>query len=182
MLIVRSLYGLKSRGASWRAMLAEIVGKDGIGCISTSKDNYVWIMREVLPYRKDYYSIILVYVDDIFYIHKDTSVVVDALASINVMKQGRMGPPDRYLGDNTKKVQTQEGNVMWATNRGDYCKSEIENPEKTLTDDGKSLLQYGYVRRPYPSSFPPDIDTTAELDENGVHEYQHHIGMLREAI
>ena len=50
--------------------------------------------------------------------------------------------------------------------------------EKTLTDDGKSLSQYGDGRRPYPSSSQPNIETFAELDENGVHEYQHHICVL----
>ena len=38
---------------------------------------------------------VLVYVDDIFCIHKDASVVIDALASIYVMEQGLMEPPDR---------------------------------------------------------------------------------------
>ena len=39
-----------------------------------------------------------------------------------------------------------------------------------MTDDGKSLSQYEDGRRPYPSSFHPEIDTSAEIDENGVHE------------
>ena len=54
--------------------------------------------------------------------------------------------------------------------------------EKTLTDDGKNLLQSGDIIHPYLSSFHPDIETSAELDENGVHEYQQHIGVLRWAI
>ena len=57
---------------------------------------------------------VLVYVDDILCIHKDTSVVIDDLESIYFMKQGRMGPPNRYLGANIEKMQTQYGKVMWA--------------------------------------------------------------------
>ena len=53
---------------------------------------------------------------------------------------------------------------MWGTHRGDYFKSEIANLEKTLTDDRKILLQYGDVRRPYLSSFHPEIDTSSDLD------------------
>ena len=49
---------------------------------------------------------VLVYVDYIFCIHNDASVVIDALASIYFMKQGIMGPPGRYLGANIEKVQT----------------------------------------------------------------------------
>ena len=71
---------------------------------------------------------------------------------------------------------------MWATHRGDYCEAVIANMENTLTDDGKILSHYGDGMRPYPSSFHPEIDTSPELDENGVHEYQQHIGVLRWVI
>ena len=121
---------------------------------------------------------VLVYVDDILCIHKDTLVVIDALASIYVMKQGRMGPSYRYLGAKIEKLQKQYGKVMWATHSRDYYKAANANLEKTLTADGKRLPQYWDGRRPYLSSFHPDIDTSAELDENGVHEYQQNIGML----
>ena len=97
MLIVRALYGLKSSGASWRDILAETLGKDTLGYTSTSVDNDVWIKREVLPDRREYYSMLLVYIDDIFFIHKYTSVVIDDLSSIYDMKQESMGPPDCYL-------------------------------------------------------------------------------------
>ena len=46
-----------------------------------------------------------------------------------------MGPPDRYLGENTEKVQTQGGKVMWSTHSGGDFKAAIENMEKTLTAD-----------------------------------------------
>ena len=45
--------------------------------------------------------------------------------------------------------------------------------------DRKSLLQYGNGRRPYLSIFHPEIDTPTDIDENGVHKYQYHIGVLR---
>ena len=80
-------------------MLAETLGKDGL--VSTSTDEYkdVWIKMDVLPDGKEYYSMALVYIDNIFFIHKDTSVIIDALEIVYVMKQGSMVPPDRYLGE-----------------------------------------------------------------------------------
>ena len=45
MLIVRALYGFKSSGASWRAILEENLGKDGLGYTSTDTDKDVWIKR-----------------------------------------------------------------------------------------------------------------------------------------
>ena len=182
MLIVRALYELKSSGASLREVLSETLDKEGIYYTSTATYKDVWINRQVLLDGKKYYSMVLVYVDDILCIHKDTLVVIDAMASIYIMKQGSMGPPDRYLGVNIKKVQTQDVNVMWATHNGDYCKAEIANLEKTLTDDRKSLSQYEDGRCPYPSSFYPDIDTSSKIDDNGFHEYQQHIRVLRWAI
>ena len=72
-------------------------------------------------------------------------VVIDALKSIYVMKQGSMVPPDCYLGANIKKVQTKDGMNMGATHNRDYCKAAIANMEKTLMDDGKSLLGLIYI-------------------------------------
>ena len=98
------------------------------------------------------------------------SVVIDALEIIYVMEHGNTGQIDYYLGANIEKVKTQDSKVMWETHSGDYWKASIANLEKIMTDDGKSLLQYGDGRRPYPSNFHPEIDTSAEIDENGVHE------------
>ena len=53
MLIVKALYRLKYSGASWRAMLAETLGTDGLGCTSAAADKDVWIQREVLPDGKE---------------------------------------------------------------------------------------------------------------------------------
>ena len=113
MLIARALYRFKSSGASWREMLAENMGKDDIGYTSTAADKDIWINSEVLPDGKVYYSMVLVYVGDLLCIHKDMSVAIDALAIIYVMKQGSMGPPERYLEENIGKVQTQDRKVLW---------------------------------------------------------------------
>ena len=73
---------------------------------------------------------VLVYVDYIFCIQKDMLVVIDALASIYVMKQGSMGLTDHYFGENNKKVHTQDGKVLWENHSGYYCKAAIANMEK----------------------------------------------------
>ena len=151
MLIVRALYGLKSSGVFSRAILSETLGKDSLGYTSTSTYKDIWIKREVLPDRNEYYYMVLLYFYDILCNQKEKSGVIDALGRIYVMETGIMGTPDCYLGANTKKVKTQNGNVLWETHSRDYCKAEIENLEKTLAADGKSLLQYGDVRNPYPS-------------------------------
>ena len=86
--------------------MVETLGKYSLGYTSTAADKYVWIKREVLPDRKQYSSMVLVYIGDILCIQKDTLVVIDDLKNIYVWKQVSMGPPYRYLGANTEKVQT----------------------------------------------------------------------------
>ena len=46
--------------------MAETLVKDGLGNISTDTDKDFWIRREVLPDGKEYYYMVLVYVDHIF--------------------------------------------------------------------------------------------------------------------
>ena len=66
-----------------------------------------------------------------------------------------------------RKAKTQDGKVIWENHSGYYFKAAIANMEKTLTAYGKSLSQYGGCNRPYPSSFHPEIDTSAEINEKG---------------
>ena len=107
--------------------MVQALGKDGHGYTYTAVEKDVCIKKEVLPGGKDYYSMVLVYVDDILCIHKDTSFVIDSLANIYVMKEGSIGPSDRYLGVKMEKVQTQGSKVIWETRSGDYFKAEIAN-------------------------------------------------------
>ena len=125
---------------------------------------------------------VLVYVDYIFCIHKDTLVVNDAITIIYVIKQGSMGPLTHYLGESSRRCRRSMIMLCGRPHSGYHCKAAIANLEKTLSADGKSLSQYGNGRRPYPSSFHTNIDTSAELDENCVHEYLQHICVLHWVI
>ena len=115
---------------------------------------------------------VLVYIDDILCIYKDLLVVIDAQESIYVMKQVSMGQTDGWF-------RAKDGKFIWETHSRNYCKAEISKLEKTLTSDGKILSQYRDGMRPYLSSFRPYIDTSVDIGGNGVHDYQHHIGVLR---
>ena len=53
MLIVRSLYVLKSRSDSWGEMMEETLGKEGFGYTYTSAEKDVCIKRGVLSYGND---------------------------------------------------------------------------------------------------------------------------------
>ena len=50
--------------------------------------------------------------------------------------------------------------------------------DKTLNIEVKFLFQYSDVSLPWPPNFHLEIDTYVELYENGVHNFQQHIGVL----
>ena len=63
MVVVWALYGLKSSGASWRAMSADTLL--AMNFISTQVDPDVYQRKSRKTYGEEYYEILLVYVDDV---------------------------------------------------------------------------------------------------------------------
>ena len=82
------------------SMFYNKLGKYGLWYTPSEADKENWIKREVLTNRKTYYSMILVYVDDILVVSKDTSTAIDYLANIYVLKEESIGTPYCYLGAN----------------------------------------------------------------------------------
>lgn len=181
MVIVRALYGLKTSGASWAAMLAESLA--GMGYKPTEADRNVWIKASTKPDGFKYYQMILVYVDDILHLSHDPKPAIEALQKLYVLKDESIGSPKRYLFANIDRVQTQDGRNIWSMSSESYVRAAIENVENMLKSDGSPPLKvYGDCKRPYPSSYRPEIDVSEELNPDGVQRYQELIGILRWAI
>jgi hypothetical protein len=64
MIVTRALYGLKSAGASWRAMLSDALQGPDFGFKPTQADQDVSIRRRSRPNDTDYYEMV-VYFDGI---------------------------------------------------------------------------------------------------------------------
>ena len=64
----------------------------------------------------------------------------------------------------------------------DYIKGAIEHFVKTLQESGTALKNFGYGRRPYPSSYRPELDATLELYDYMTNRYQQFIVILRWSI
>jgi hypothetical protein len=109
MIIEKALYGLKTSGAAWRALLASFLTE--LGYKSTKADPDVWIRAAVKPDGFEYYEILLVYVDDIFFIAFHPKLTMDAIGKLYRLKKGSVGPPERYLGANIKRVQLPDGTM-----------------------------------------------------------------------
>ena len=93
---------MKSSGEDWGAKLEEKL--NSIGYRSTKSDPDVWIKRERTENVTAYYKYMLVYVDDVLHLAKDTHEDMLKLNQFYLPREG-FGPPDRYLGANVNKVQ-----------------------------------------------------------------------------
>ena len=182
MLIEKALYGLKSSGATWRAMFAATL--QDMGYKSTKADPDVWIKPAAKPDGTEYYEMILVYVDDVLHISHDTEPVMKTLGESYRLKGNTHGEPDRYLGANINKVSV--GNkVLFSMQCDDYVKSSITNLEQMLRDDGSGKLEtYGKraATRPFPQTYRPECDVSKELNEDLASRYLQLIGILRWAV
>jgi hypothetical protein len=88
--IIKALYGLKTSGAAWRAYFAEVL--HGMGYISSLADPDVWLKAECKPDGVEYYSYILVYVDDILVIAHKPETIMKILAKTFRLKDGYAPP------------------------------------------------------------------------------------------
>ena len=156
MLVVRALYGLKSSGAAWRQMLAQIL-RD-LGYIPSKADPDVWPKAETKPDGTEYYAYVLVYVDDVLYLHHDPDTFMNRLAEVYRLKDGSVGEPGRYLGANIEKVQLDDGSVAWSMTSREYVTNSIQHLEDTLACDGAHPLKiFGKKvgERPFTSNYRP---------------------------
>jgi len=93
-----------------------------------------------------------------------------------------VGPPDRYLGGNIEKVQTEDGSVAWSMSCYDYLNNAVQQVKDELKEKNMSLKHFGTGLRPYPACYRPEVDITPVLDEEMTNRFKQLIGILRWAI
>jgi hypothetical protein len=173
MIVRKALYGLKSSGAAWRAHFAATLSE--IGFISTYADPDVWI-RAAVDQRSLFYEMILVYVDDILCISKDSKSIMDRIAQSYRLKEGSVQPPERYLGANIEKWTFHDGRQLWSMSAKSYIKSAVENIE--AKDQLNHKLRTS-AHRPMKADYRPEVDVTPILSTVLASYYQGLIGVLR---
>ena len=73
----------------------------------------VWLEAKTKPDGTEYYAYVLVYVDDVLHLHHDPDTFTNRLAEVYRLKDGSVGEPKKYLGDNIENVQLYDGSVAW---------------------------------------------------------------------
>ena len=162
LIIERALYGLRTSGARWHDRLADVL-RD-MEYFQCKADPDLWI--------KDcgtHYEYVLVYVDDLMCIGKNPQEFFDAMIHQYNFKLKGVGTPSYHLGGDF--FRDADGTLAWGATS--YVKKMVMNYEVMF---GKKPTEYS---SPIADKDHPELDTTPELDENGIKQYQSLIGALQ---
>ena len=178
MLVVRALYGLKSSGAAFRALLAEVL--HDMGYIPSYADPDVWMRPGIKPCGFEYWELVLCYVDDVLSISDKPMLTMKQIQQKFKLKNDKIEEPTSYLGADLSKMENQDGDLCWAMSSEKYCTATVDNVKSILHKKGIRLPSKCVT--PLSSGYRPEMDVTAELKADGVQWYQEMIGQLRWAI
>jgi hypothetical protein len=176
-IVRKALYGLKSAGAAFRALLAETLYD--MGYRPTRADPDVWLRPAVKPDGFEYYELVLCYVDDVLSIAADPAATLWRLQSVFKLKDDKIAEPDIYLGAQLGKM-VADGHECWTMSAEKYVQASVRNVEESLAKKGMRLPTKCY--NPLPPDYRPELDTSNELKSDGVQYFQELIGILRWAI
>ena len=206
--IIRSLYGLKGSGAAWAAALRQVM-RD-MNFLPCKADGDVWIRpacdtsfggERKLGATNDhgepegdwYYEYVLIHTDDILACSKRPDAIMEAIGRVYKLKEDKTtklcwDDPDIYLGTKIRTWRDPEevrdnpdAPVRGYSMSGDhYCRSIVNDVQAKLNKQGRQLN--ANQKSPCSAGYRPELDTSHELDEYSITDFQEIIGCLRWAI
>jgi len=177
-IVVRSLYGLKSAGASFRNHMADCMRH--LGWESCLADQDLWMKAEIRPSDgHKYYAYGLLYVDDILVVHHDSMLCLRKIDKYFKMKEGSIGDPDFYLGAKLRLTRLPNGVFAWGMSSSKYIQAAVRNVKDYVekTRPGQKLATR--ASGPFPAGYIPELDTSPELNDKDASFYQSQIGVVR---
>ena len=91
MIVVRALYGLRSSGAAFRALLAEVL--HDLGYVPSKADPDVYLRPAVKSNGLKYYEYVLCYVDDVLCISYNPTTTMQGIQIKFKVKEDKIEPP-----------------------------------------------------------------------------------------
>ena len=119
-----ALYGLKSSGAAFMALLAERLDKMGLK--SGIVDPYVWIRPAIKADGENYYEFIFVYIDDLFAISQYAVSATRKVSEKLKSEKDKIDPHEIYLGGRLVRKEFND-NQLWTISRVDYVNAVFKN-------------------------------------------------------
>jgi hypothetical protein len=129
LLVKKALYGLKSSGVAFRALLSETL--EGMGYAPTRADPDVYLQKAVKPDGFPYYEMVICYVDDILVISHMPKATTDEFKLTFKIKDNKIEEPEMYLGAILKR-KVMNGAECWTMTSNDYVNTAVKNLEKRL--------------------------------------------------
>jgi len=110
-----------------------------MGFTSSLADPDVWFRADCKPDGFEYYSYILVYVDDILVISHQPVTIMSIIAKSFRLKDG-YAHPTRYLGATIRKwkLPGDEDAMHWGHSAEEYVRQAILNVEAELLKEGNN--------------------------------------------
>jgi hypothetical protein len=160
LIIHRALYGLRTSGARWHERFSDVLRE--MGFVPSRAEDDIW-MRDC----GDHYEYIARYVDDLAIASKDPGAITKELMEKFKFKLKGTGPITYHLGCDFFRDST-----------GTLCmqpKKYIERMEGTYLQMFGSKPKTTYSS-PIEKGDHPELDTSEELNEKGIQQYQSLIG------
>lgn len=161
----KALYGLKSSGLRWHEKFADTLRS--MGFVPSKAENDIWIRRV-----GNVYEYIATYVDDLAICSKDPQSIIDTLTKTYKYKLKGTGPLSYHLGCDYHR--DADGTLCSAPKK--YIDRIIDGYVQMFGQSPKEATS------PLVAGDHPELDTSPELDEEGVKQYQSLIGSLQWAI
>jgi Reverse transcriptase (RNA-dependent DNA polymerase) len=175
-IICRALYGLKGSGASYRNHIADCMRH--LGYEPCRADPDLWMVPKTRDDGFEYYSYVLIYVDDILAVSHEAMNDLRRIDFYFRMKKESIGDPDIYLGSKLRKVTMPNGVEAWMISPTKYIREAIKSVERHLEKEYGSKLPKR-VSGPLPTGYRPEMDITQGLEGDESSYYQSQIGVLR---
>ena len=165
LIIHKALYGLRSSGLCWHERFADTLRDMGFTPSKAEAD--IWMRA-----NGNVYEYIASYVDDLCIAAKDPEEIIKLLEDKYGYKLKGTGPLKFHLGCD-----------YFRDEHGVLCFAPKKYIEKMI---GNYFQMFGEKPKPYTSPLEkgdhPELDTSPELDEEGIKRYQSLIGALQWAI
>ena len=165
LIINKALYGLKSSGLRWHEKLADTLRDMGFKPSKAESD--IWMRENV-----GIYEYIAPYVDDLCIAAKNPEEIIKILEKQHGYKLKGTGPIHYHLG--CDYFRDKDGNLCYAPKK--YIEKMLEAYLRMFGSKPKECTS------PLEKGDHPELDTSEELDDEGVNRYQSLIGALQWTI
>jgi hypothetical protein len=111
-----------------------------------------------------YWAHILIYVDDILFMHHDPGMPLVKLDEYFKMKEGSIQVPTFYVGTKLRKTVFPNGAIAWALISRKDVQSAVQNVQENMTalPDSNKLLKKASVH--FSGEYKHGFDDIPELD------------------